>query len=196
MQGAWQRRGLPQARRWRCAWMPTAPGASSEAVAAIDALSPAGLELVEEPTHGLHAMREVREQVAVRVSIDETAGEHGALDRRSRRRDLPEDLQMRRHCRPLGSGDARARHRRRGLPRVDARWPAGDRRGRPRRSRARLTRSCWRTAAWRRLSCSRSSRIPCRHRPAQSRDPPLPGSGSSRSNPSCVACAHRLRSHS
>jgi L-alanine-DL-glutamate epimerase-like enolase superfamily enzyme len=50
-----------------------------QAVAMIDALSPAGLELVEEPTHGLHAMREVREQVAVRVSIDETAGEHGAL---------------------------------------------------------------------------------------------------------------------
>jgi L-alanine-DL-glutamate epimerase-like enolase superfamily enzyme len=50
-----------------------------QAVAMIDALSPAGLELVEEPTHGLHAMREVRERVAVRVSIDETAGEHGAL---------------------------------------------------------------------------------------------------------------------
>jgi L-Ala-D/L-Glu epimerase len=50
-----------------------------QAVAAIDALSPAGLELVEEPTHGLHAMREVRERVAVRVSIDETASEHGAL---------------------------------------------------------------------------------------------------------------------
>jgi L-alanine-DL-glutamate epimerase-like enolase superfamily enzyme len=50
-----------------------------QAVAAIDALAPAGLELVEEPTHGLHAMREVRERVAVRVSIDETAGEHGAL---------------------------------------------------------------------------------------------------------------------
>jgi L-alanine-DL-glutamate epimerase-like enolase superfamily enzyme len=50
-----------------------------QAVAAIDALSPAGLELVEEPTHGLHAMREVRERVAVRVSIDETAGELGAL---------------------------------------------------------------------------------------------------------------------
>jgi L-alanine-DL-glutamate epimerase-like enolase superfamily enzyme len=50
-----------------------------QAVAAIDSLSPAGLELVEEPTHGLHAMREVRERVAVRVSIDETAAEHGAL---------------------------------------------------------------------------------------------------------------------
>jgi L-Ala-D/L-Glu epimerase len=50
-----------------------------QAVATIDALSPAGLELVEEPTHGLHAMREIRERVAVRVSIDETAAELGAL---------------------------------------------------------------------------------------------------------------------
>ncbi len=50
-----------------------------QAVRAIDALSPAGLELVEEPTHGLHEVREVRERVAVRVSIDETAAELGAL---------------------------------------------------------------------------------------------------------------------
>jgi L-alanine-DL-glutamate epimerase-like enolase superfamily enzyme len=51
----------------------------AEAVRAIDALSPAGLELVEEPAHGLQAVREIRERVAVRVSIDETAGEPGAL---------------------------------------------------------------------------------------------------------------------
>lgn len=50
-----------------------------DAVAAITALSPAGLELVEEPTHGLQATRAVRERVAVRVAIDETAAEHGAL---------------------------------------------------------------------------------------------------------------------
>jgi L-alanine-DL-glutamate epimerase-like enolase superfamily enzyme len=50
-----------------------------QAVRAIEVLSPAGLELVEEPTHGMEAMREVRERVAVRVSIDETAGESGAL---------------------------------------------------------------------------------------------------------------------
>jgi L-alanine-DL-glutamate epimerase-like enolase superfamily enzyme len=50
-----------------------------QAVRAIEALSPAGLELVEEPTHGLRAVREVRERVAVRVAIDETAAEHGAL---------------------------------------------------------------------------------------------------------------------
>lgn len=50
-----------------------------EAVRAINALSPAGLELVEEPAHGLQAVREVRERVAVRVAIDETAAEPGAL---------------------------------------------------------------------------------------------------------------------
>jgi L-alanine-DL-glutamate epimerase-like enolase superfamily enzyme len=50
-----------------------------EAVRAIEALAPAGLELVEEPTHGLHAIREVRERVSTRIAIDETAAELGAL---------------------------------------------------------------------------------------------------------------------
>jgi L-alanine-DL-glutamate epimerase-like enolase superfamily enzyme len=49
------------------------------AVRSIEALSPAGLELVEEPVHGLAGVREVRERVATRVAIDETAAEHGAL---------------------------------------------------------------------------------------------------------------------
>jgi o-succinylbenzoate synthase len=50
-----------------------------EAVRVIDALAPAGLELVEEPTHGLKDVREVRERVSTRIAIDETAAEHGAL---------------------------------------------------------------------------------------------------------------------
>ena len=50
-----------------------------QAVASIEALAPVGLELVEEPVHGLTRVREVRERVAVRISIDETAAEHGAL---------------------------------------------------------------------------------------------------------------------
>ncbi len=50
-----------------------------QAVRAIDALAPAGLELVEEPTHGLEGVRAVREQVAVRIAIDETAAQPGAL---------------------------------------------------------------------------------------------------------------------
>jgi L-alanine-DL-glutamate epimerase-like enolase superfamily enzyme len=51
-----------------------------EAVAAIGALAPAGLELVEEPVHGVRALREVRERVAVRIAADESASEPGALD--------------------------------------------------------------------------------------------------------------------
>jgi L-Ala-D/L-Glu epimerase len=50
-----------------------------QAVQAIEMLAPAGLELVEEPAHGLDAVRAVRERVAVRVAIDETAGQPGAL---------------------------------------------------------------------------------------------------------------------
>ncbi len=50
-----------------------------EAVAAIEALAPAGLELVEEPVHGVAELRAVRERVAVRVAMDETAAQPGAL---------------------------------------------------------------------------------------------------------------------
>jgi L-alanine-DL-glutamate epimerase-like enolase superfamily enzyme len=50
-----------------------------EAIAAIETLSPAGLELVEEPVHGLHELAQVRRAVAVRVSMDESAAIPGAL---------------------------------------------------------------------------------------------------------------------
>lgn len=50
-----------------------------QAVATIDALSPAGLELVEEPVHGIEGLRAVRERVAVRIAMDETAEDMGAL---------------------------------------------------------------------------------------------------------------------
>jgi L-alanine-DL-glutamate epimerase-like enolase superfamily enzyme len=50
-----------------------------QAVATIGALEPAGLELVEEPVHGLREIRAVRDRVAARVAIDETAAEAGAL---------------------------------------------------------------------------------------------------------------------
>jgi L-alanine-DL-glutamate epimerase-like enolase superfamily enzyme len=55
------------------AWEP------EEAVRTLDALAPAGLELVEEPVHGLQGLRAVRERTAVRVAMDETAAEPGAL---------------------------------------------------------------------------------------------------------------------
>jgi L-alanine-DL-glutamate epimerase-like enolase superfamily enzyme len=50
-----------------------------QAVRVIDQLSPAGLELVEEPVHGIEEMRVVRERTAVRVALDETAAIPGAL---------------------------------------------------------------------------------------------------------------------
>jgi len=55
------------------AWEP------DEAVRTLDALAPAGLELVEEPVHGVAALRAVRERTPVRIAMDETAGEPGAL---------------------------------------------------------------------------------------------------------------------
>jgi len=50
-----------------------------QAVRTIEALAASGLELVEEPVHGLGPLREVRERVAVRIAMDETAGVPGAL---------------------------------------------------------------------------------------------------------------------
>src|SRR5581483_10692383 len=50
-----------------------------QAVRTIEALEPAGLELVEEPARGLAAIREVRARVAARVALDESAREPGAL---------------------------------------------------------------------------------------------------------------------
>ncbi|HEX8208518.1 MAG TPA: enolase C-terminal domain-like protein [Solirubrobacteraceae bacterium] len=50
-----------------------------EAIAAIEALAPAGLELVEEPAHGIDALRQVRRAVPVRIAMDETAAVPGAL---------------------------------------------------------------------------------------------------------------------
>jgi L-alanine-DL-glutamate epimerase-like enolase superfamily enzyme len=50
-----------------------------EAVAAIDVLARSGLELVEEPVSGIAALRAVRERVPVRIAMDETTAEHGAI---------------------------------------------------------------------------------------------------------------------
>lgn len=49
-----------------------------QAVRSIEALAPAGIELVEEPVHGLAGLRAVRERVPARVAMDETAAEPGA----------------------------------------------------------------------------------------------------------------------
>ena len=50
-----------------------------EAVAALRSLGGVGLELVEEPVHGLEALRALRERVEVPIVMDETAAEPGAM---------------------------------------------------------------------------------------------------------------------
>jgi L-alanine-DL-glutamate epimerase-like enolase superfamily enzyme len=49
-----------------------------EALANLRALAPAGIELCEEPIHGVEAMRAVRAKSPVPLAMDETAAERGA----------------------------------------------------------------------------------------------------------------------
>jgi L-alanine-DL-glutamate epimerase-like enolase superfamily enzyme len=50
-----------------------------EAIAALRSLEPVGIELCEEPVHGVEALRAVRAAVGVPVAMDETAREPGAI---------------------------------------------------------------------------------------------------------------------
>ncbi len=52
---------------------------ADEALANLRALAPAGVELCEEPVHGLAALRAVRTRSPVPVAMDETAAERGAV---------------------------------------------------------------------------------------------------------------------
>jgi L-alanine-DL-glutamate epimerase-like enolase superfamily enzyme len=49
-----------------------------EALANLRALAPAGIELCEEPVHGVEALRAVRAKSPVPIAMDETAAERGA----------------------------------------------------------------------------------------------------------------------
>jgi L-Ala-D/L-Glu epimerase len=49
-----------------------------QAVASLNALAPVGIELAEEPVHGVEALRAVRAEVDVPLAMDETAAEDGA----------------------------------------------------------------------------------------------------------------------
>jgi L-alanine-DL-glutamate epimerase-like enolase superfamily enzyme len=51
-----------------------------EARACVRALAPSGIELVEEPVHGVEALRRVAEGTQVPIAMDETAVAPGALD--------------------------------------------------------------------------------------------------------------------
>jgi L-Ala-D/L-Glu epimerase len=54
-------------------------GSPQEALANLRALAPAGLELCEEPVHGVDALDAVRRDSPVPVAMDETAAEPGAV---------------------------------------------------------------------------------------------------------------------
>ncbi len=126
-----------------------------QAVRNIEALAPAGLELVEEPVHGLAGVREVRERVATRVAIDETAAEHGALTAGVADA-VSEDLSLRRHLGAAGCRRAGTALRRRGVRRLDARRTAGRSRRGARRRRARFGGPCL-PVAWPPSLCSKAS---------------------------------------
>ena len=53
-----------------------------EAAAALRALEPSGIELCEEPVHGLEAFAQLREATGIPLALDESADLPGALDRR------------------------------------------------------------------------------------------------------------------
>ena len=52
-----------------------------EALANLRALAPVGIELCEEPVHGIAKLRAVRAKSPVPVSMDETGAERGAQAR-------------------------------------------------------------------------------------------------------------------
>jgi L-alanine-DL-glutamate epimerase-like enolase superfamily enzyme len=53
-----------------------------EAIASLRALAPAGIELCEEPVHGLDELAAVSAAASVPIAVDESAALPGALDRR------------------------------------------------------------------------------------------------------------------
>src|SRR5688500_7542527 len=52
-------------------------GSPREALANLRALAPVGIELCEEPVHGIEALREVRAESPVPIAMDESAAEAG-----------------------------------------------------------------------------------------------------------------------
>jgi L-Ala-D/L-Glu epimerase / N-acetyl-D-glutamate racemase len=51
-----------------------------QAVAALDKLAPSGIELCEEPVHGVEQLRALQEQTEIPIAMDETTAAPGALD--------------------------------------------------------------------------------------------------------------------
>ena len=73
-----RRCGRRSARARRSAIDANGAWSVDEAIAHLRHLAPAGIELAEEPVHGVEALRAVRAEVDVPLAMDETAAEEGA----------------------------------------------------------------------------------------------------------------------
>ena len=99
-----------------------------QAVATLRALQPSGIELCEEPVHGLAELAALRAETEVPLALDESALEPGALD------GAFGDLVCLKVSRcggiagTLAAATTGPGRRLRGLPRLDARRTARDRR--------------------------------------------------------------------
>ena len=107
-----------------------------EAVAALRSLAPAGIELAEEPVHGVEALRAVRAEVDVPLAMDETAAEEGAAGSGATDAVCLKIARCGGISGVLRDAAAGAHRRLRRLPRLDLRRPDRDRRRRARRRRA------------------------------------------------------------
>ena len=159
-------------------------GSPREALANLRALAPVGIELCEEPVHGLEALREVRAESPVPIAIDESAAELGGGGAAG----TPgwdaadavclQDRALRRHRRRAPRRAGRPRGRGGRVPRVDLRRPARHRGGPARgRGAARVGRAAplrarhaRRVRRGRRRAGARNTRGTPRSRPARGCD--------------------------
>ena len=153
----------------------------AEATERLAELELLGLELAEEPVHGVTELRALRDRTAVPLAMDETdAPGSGATAAR-----LPEALARRRHRLAAREGRVLPGGRRGGLRRLDVRRAARDRRKRPLRGRLAdrpaLRARDARSARWHRPRAARASRareLAIRKAAAQWTLAAIPGGGS------------------
>ena len=121
----WLRCAALSGRMSRCASTPTAHGRSPRPWIGLRGLAELGIELCEEPVHGVEALRAVRQRLDGRVPIamDETAAEAGRAGVGCRRRRVPEGRALRRDQRALEAARAARARRRRRLPGLHLRRP-------------------------------------------------------------------------
>ena len=107
----------------------------AEAAAALRTLAPAGIELCEEPVPSIEETAELDAETSVPLAIDESSALPGALDRKVCDAVCLKIARGGGITGLLDGGAAGPSSRLRGVPRLDARRPAGDRGSAARRGR-------------------------------------------------------------